>query len=105
MLPPAGICVVTFDRRGEGESRRLWIDEMDFDPRPVFAQVRCPTLLFYGSEDSWSPVGPSIEAWRGTGAEVVVVEGADHGLELPEGTPAPEYVRTMIAWLNAREPG
>ncbi len=46
-LPPALL---------DEEGRRLWIEEMDFDPRPVFAQVSCPTLLFYGSEDSWSPV-------------------------------------------------
>jgi pimeloyl-ACP methyl ester carboxylesterase len=95
-LPPALL---------DDEGRRLWIEEMDFDPRPVFAQVSCPTLLFYGSDDSWSPVAPSIEAWRGTGADVVVVDGADHALELREGTPAPEYVGTMIAWLNDRGPG
>lgn len=90
-LPPALL---------DDEGRRLWIDEMDFDPRPVFARVRCPTLLFYGSEDSWSPAEPSIEAWRGTGAEVVVVEGADHGLERPEGTPAPEYEHALVTWLS-----
>ena len=48
----------------DDEGRRLWIKEMDFDPRPVFAQVRVPTLLFYGEDDGWTPVGPSIEAWR-----------------------------------------
>ena len=52
-LPPALL---------DDEGRRLWIEEMDFDPRPVFARSSCPTLLFYGSEDSWSPVEPSIEA-------------------------------------------
>ena len=83
----------------DDEGRRLWIEEMDFDPRPVFAQVTCPTLLFSGSDDSWSPVEPSIEAWRGTGAEVVVVEGADHGLQLPDGSPAPEYERKLVSWL------
>ena len=49
-LPPALL---------DDEGRRLWIEEMDFDPRPVFARVSCPTLLFYGSEDSWSPVAPT----------------------------------------------
>ncbi len=46
------------------EGRRLWIEEMDFDPRPVFARVRVPTLLFYGEADSWTPVEPSVAAWR-----------------------------------------
>jgi pimeloyl-ACP methyl ester carboxylesterase len=95
-LPPALL---------DDEGRRLWIEEMDFDPRPVFAQVHCPTLLFYGSEDSWSPVEPSIEAWRGTGAEIVLVQGADHGLELPDGTLPPEYEHRLVTWLNDRGPG
>ena len=35
------------------EGRRLWIEEMDFDPRPVFARVRVPTLALWGEDDSW----------------------------------------------------
>jgi pimeloyl-ACP methyl ester carboxylesterase len=85
------------------ESRRLWIEEMDFDPRPSFTQVRVPTLLFYGAEDSWTPVEPSVEAWRtarGDEVEVVVVPGAEHDLTLPDGSFAPEYERTLVEWLT-----
>jgi pimeloyl-ACP methyl ester carboxylesterase len=85
------------------QSRRLWIEEMDFDPRPVFAQVRVPTLLFYGAEDSWTPVEPSVEAWRaarGDEVEIVVVPGAEHDLTLPDGSFAPEYERTLVEWLR-----
>jgi uncharacterized protein len=84
-------------------SRRLWIEEMDFDPRPVFAQVRVPTLLFYGADDSWTPVEPSVEAWqaaRGDHVEIVVVPGAEHDLTLPDGSFAPEYERTLAEWLR-----
>jgi uncharacterized protein len=87
------------------EGCRLWIEEMDFDPRPIFAQVRVPTLLFYGDDDSWTPVGPSIEAWRqarGEEVEIVVVPEAEHDLTLPDGTLAPEYERTLVDWLVAR---
>jgi len=66
-LPP-----VLLDDEGCG----LWIEEMDFDPRPVFAQVRVPTLLFYGEADSWTPVLASVEAWRqarGDEVEIVVI--------------------------------
>src|SRR6266545_1225217 len=35
------------------ESRRLWIEEMDFDPGPIFGQVQVPALLFFGGRDSW----------------------------------------------------
>jgi pimeloyl-ACP methyl ester carboxylesterase len=85
------------------ESRRLWIEEMDFDPRPVFAQVRVPTLLFYGAEDSWTPVEPSVESWRaarGDEVEIEVVPGAEHDLTLPDGSFAPEYERMLVDWLG-----
>lgn len=85
------------------EGVRLWIEEMDFDPRPGFAQVRVPTLLFYGAEDSWSPVEASVEAWRvarGPEVEIVVVPGAEHDLTLPDGRFAPEYEWTLVEWLT-----
>jgi pimeloyl-ACP methyl ester carboxylesterase len=85
------------------ESRRLWIEEMDFDPRPSFAQVRVPTLLFYGEADSWTPVDPSVEAWRaarGDEVEIVVIPDAEHDLTLPDGTLAPEYKHKLVQWLK-----
>jgi uncharacterized protein len=88
----------------DDESVRLWVEEMDFDPRPVFAQVRVPTLLVYGAEDSWTPVEASVEAWRaarGSEVEVVVVPGAEHDLKLPDGRFAPEYERRLVEWLRA----
>jgi pimeloyl-ACP methyl ester carboxylesterase len=84
------------------ESCRLWVEEMDFDPRPAFAQVRVPTLLFYGEADSWTPVGPSVDAWRaarGDEVDVVVVPEAEHDLTLTGGALAPEYEHTLVGWL------
>jgi uncharacterized protein len=89
----------------DDEGCALWIEEMDFDPRPVFAQVRVPTLAFYGEADSWTPVAPSVEAWRearGEGVEIVVVPEAEHDLTLPDGTLAPEYEHTLVDWLRKR---
>ena len=94
-LPPALL---------DEEGLRLWIEEMDYDPRPSFAQVRVPTLLFYGADDSWSPVEASVEAWRaarGSEVEIVVVPGAEHDLTLPDGSFAPEYERRLVEWLTA----
>jgi uncharacterized protein len=88
-LPPS-----TFD----DEAKRLWIAEMDFDPRPVFAAVRVPALAFYGELDSWTPVAPSVAAWPQ--ATVVVVPGAEHDLTLPDGTIAPLYEQTLVGWLR-----
>ena len=76
---------------------------MDFDPRPSFAQVRVPTLLFYGEADSWTPVEPSVEAWRaarGDKVEIVVIPEAEHDVTLPDGTLAPEYTNKLVDWLT-----
>jgi uncharacterized protein len=88
----------------DDEGVRLWVEEMDFDPRPSFAAVLAPTLLFYGAEDSWTPVVSSVEAWRaarGSDVDVVVVPGAEHDLTLPDGRFAPEYERRLVDWLTA----
>ena len=87
------------------EGLRLWVEEMDFDPRPVFAHVRVPTLLFYGEADSWTPVEPSIEAWRtarGDDVEIVVIPEAEHDLTLPDGSLAPEYTSRLVDWVVRR---
>jgi uncharacterized protein len=43
---------------------RLDWPNMDFDPRAGFRKIRCPVLLFYGERDEWTPIAPSIRAWR-----------------------------------------
>jgi hypothetical protein len=93
-LPPT-----LLDEEGVG----LWIEEMDYDPRPTFDQVRVPTLSFYGELDSWAPVEASAEAWRkarGDDVDVVVIAGAEHDLTLPDGRFAPEYERKLVEWLR-----
>jgi pimeloyl-ACP methyl ester carboxylesterase len=85
------------------ESVRLWTEEMDYDPRPAFAQVRVPTLLFYGEADSWTPVEASVNAWRaarGSEVEIVVIPGAEHDLTLSGGSLAPEYESALVDWLT-----
>jgi pimeloyl-ACP methyl ester carboxylesterase len=85
------------------EGVQLWIEEMDYDPRPTFEQVRVPTLSFYGELDSWAPVEASAQAWhdaRGADVNVVVIPGAEHDLTLPDGSFAPEYERTLVDWLR-----
>ena len=85
------------------EGVRLWIEEMDFDPRPIFAGVRVPTLSFYGADDSWAPVEASAEAWkaaRGDEVDVVIVPGAEHDMTLPDGSFAAEYEQKLVEWLT-----
>jgi len=87
----------------DDEGKRLWIEEMDFDPEPVFARVRVPALVFFGERDSWSPVPESTATWRRAkpDAEVVVIAEAEHDMTLPDGTIASEYERTLVDWLRA----
>jgi pimeloyl-ACP methyl ester carboxylesterase len=84
------------------EGRRLWIEEMNFDPVPVLAGVSVPTLLFYGAADAWTPVAASVAAWRAArpdDVEIVVIPEAEHDLTLPGGGLSDLYTRTLVAWL------
>src|SRR5436190_3089755 len=88
----------------DAEGCRLWIEEMDFDPQPIFAGVHVPALMFYGEDDAWTPVQPSVNAWRaarGDEVEIVVVPEASHELTMPDGTIAPEYEHKLVEWLGA----
>ncbi len=88
----------------DAEGCRLWIEEMDFDPRPIFAQVHVPALQFYGADDAWTPVQPSIGAWRearGDDVEIVVIPEASHELCLADDTIAPAYEQKLVDWLLA----
>jgi uncharacterized protein len=73
---------------------------MDFEPEPVFARVRVPTLLIYGEDDDWMPVDESVAAWRRARRNEVDV------LRLPGVGHAPigsrEYEEALLGWLKAR---
>jgi uncharacterized protein len=87
------------------EDARAWRDEMEFEPEPVFAEVRVPTLLFYGEDDEWIPIEASIEAWRrarGDEVEVVRLAGTGHDATLATGEISPLYTETLVEWLRAR---
>jgi pimeloyl-ACP methyl ester carboxylesterase len=84
-------------------ARRELAEELFFDPEPIFAQVRVPTMLFYGDDDSWTPVDPSIATWRharGDAVDVVVLEGTGHEPVHPDGTISREYERKLVEWIS-----
>ena len=93
------------------EGTDLTWQDMDFDPEPIFAGVRVPTLLFYGEDDEWSPIDASVAAWRRAAQRarnedvtVVRLAGTGHaptlgGAETLEAV-APEYERALVAWLE-----
>ncbi|OLC55415.1 MAG: hypothetical protein AUH85_09330 [Chloroflexi bacterium 13_1_40CM_4_68_4] len=91
--------------------RDLTWRDMDFDPEPIFAGVRVPTLLFYGEDDEWSPIDASIATWRRAAEragnrDVTIVRLAGTGHEPTVGATGrieditPEYERTLVSWLR-----
>ena len=89
-----------------------WPD-MDFDPAPILASVHCPVLLFYGEEDEWTPIEPSIAAWRQAAESagndsltVVRLAGADHAPTLggvhERDAISPAYTQALTEWLDSR---
>ncbi len=86
--------------------RDATIAEMGHDPRPSFEAVRCPVLAFYGEDDEWTPVEPSVAAWHATqGAQVgnvttVVLHGARHSPLDGDQSSAEEYERRLVTWLS-----
>jgi pimeloyl-ACP methyl ester carboxylesterase len=85
-------------------------DDMDYDPEPVITQVRCPTLLFYGQHDEWTPAQESIDVWqRAAGTRDLTIHrlaGCTHAPTLARAdTPqsiSPDYTNTLLTWLKER---
>lgn len=82
---------------------------MDYDPQPVIAQVSCPTLLFYGESDEWTPAEDSIAVWRRVAAtnDLTVhrltrcTHMPTHGAGTLESV-SPDYTNTLLGWLAER---
>lgn len=68
------------------------------DARGVFAQVRCPTLLACGRQDTWSPLSRHEQMRRELpSARLVVIEHAGHMTTMEQ----PAAVSNMLAeWLQ-----
>ncbi|MGA8116021.1 MAG: alpha/beta hydrolase [Actinocatenispora sp.] len=84
-----------------------WAD-MDYDPQPVIAQVNCPTLLFYGESDEWTPAEESIAVWRHVaGTHDLTIHrlaGCTH-IPTPNGADtlesvSPDYTSTLLDWIG-----
>ncbi|GAB2456876.1 hypothetical protein GCM10011375_05160 [Hymenobacter qilianensis] len=101
---------------GKDELTQPKWQELVFDPRAVWEQVRVPVLLLYGGADTTLNVQASANRLRGNagrrrGSVVRVYAGADQQLLLPAGTqngkwqwprPVPGYVDDLTAWLRER---
>ncbi len=73
-----------------------------FDPAPSFGAIACPVLAILGEADEWTPVEPSVRAWRaalGARAHVEVLAHVDHALEDRDGALSPRYGEVLTEWL------
>jgi pimeloyl-ACP methyl ester carboxylesterase len=86
-----------------------WVD-MDYDPEPFIARVRCPTLLFYGENDEWTPAEESIDVWRrAAGTRDLTIHrlaGCTHaptlaGADTPQSI-SPDYTSALLTWVEER---
>ncbi len=92
----------------------------NFNPLPLWEQVRIPVLLIYGERDRNTPVARSLDgisqALRkagNTGFTPLIVPGAAHNLTIQwhPGEPfywwhaAPGYSELLVAWVKLRFPG
>jgi pimeloyl-ACP methyl ester carboxylesterase len=69
------------------------------DARPVFAALRCPTLLVCGRQDAWSPLERHERMQQALPhARLVVIEDAGHMTTLEQ----PEAVSSaLLQWAEA----
>ena len=96
------------------DNPRQWAHIVDFDPLPSLRSVNVPTLLFYGTDDMWVPVGRSIRLWLesleeagNTDFAITRLAGTGHLPTLSwsdplteEGPIAPMYEELLVGWLR-----
>ncbi|MGO4417490.1 alpha/beta fold hydrolase, partial [Streptomyces sp. MCAF7] len=92
--------------------RPLFNEVFWFHPHEVLGEVRAPTLIVHGTEDTFVPIGLSrtaVQKFR-TSCEIIEIEGAQHGFAVHDD---PQYlnprsqewqkfvIRSVSEWLIA----
>ena len=82
-------------------------EDLDFDPVPVIAAVRVPTLIFYGDDDDRQPTDVSVAAWERAGTRdlmIARIPKTGHAPTALGGTDVasvlPRYTDTLGAWIT-----
>ncbi len=100
------------------EPNSSWRQQIESDPMRSLGESRAPTLLIFGQEDMWIPVGETINVLKASERQkgqrtVRVISGASHEMMLgvdPKDAmdpalfskfapDAPEYLGLLSAWL------
>jgi pimeloyl-ACP methyl ester carboxylesterase len=82
-------------------------NSLHFDPEPDLRRLSVPFLSLLGDRDVVVPVERSaqnltriFESVGNERAEIVILPGATHALDSPPGTRHPDYVPTVMSWLD-----
>jgi pimeloyl-ACP methyl ester carboxylesterase len=103
------------------EPNSSWRQQIESDPMRSLGKSRVPTLLIFGQEDMWIPVGETTRLLEGSGTQrgdltVRVISGASHEMMLGTNPKdaidpalfsklapnAPEYFGLLSSWLAER---
>jgi dienelactone hydrolase len=78
------------------------------DYAPLYARIRVPTLLVYGSADQLVPgarsravIEPALRRAQ-TPFDVRIFDGADHNIQSPDQQVRPDYLEAITVWAKAR---
>jgi len=86
-----------------------WYYQMDYDPLPVWQEVRQPTLFLFAEDDRWVPVDSSLAAFQSVTKHIETVrlmrvKGAGHFMEIvgseDSGSISPLYLLALLGWLH-----
>jgi len=92
----------------EDVTKTKWWYEFDYDPLPIWKQVRQPTLFLFAEDDRWVPVAESISKYKQATAHLkdvtmIQIKGTDHLMfntrDQNAESISEEYMDTMIAWV------
>lgn len=107
---PAGPVVEGFPAEPDDPIWTFIRKVMDYDPLPYWTVLRQPALVFFGSEDERDnvPVAESVRRLEFAlgiagkeSAEIVVIEGADHGfIDMERHRLLPAFTERLTAWVR-----
>ncbi len=99
------------DRLPEDVTQSKWYYEMDYDPLPIWQNLKQPALFLFGDRDRWVPVPESHSRYQDATAHMdevkfVTLSGVDHLMHhadgRTEGQLSVKYLEALLDWIKAR---
>jgi len=99
------------DRLPEEVTLSKWYYEMDYDPLPIWQNLKQPTLFFFGDHDRWVPISKSRSNYQDVTAHMddvkfVTLAGVDHLMHYADGRKkdqlSAQYLEILLDWITSR---